>query len=135
MTEGCLKQTCKDGLWRPSLIPNTAISAKTAENGCTTTVMECEYDGHKESTIAIGGDNCLKLTEENHADGLEKKLDNIEEKINTIEEKADTAEIVDLLKQLLEQNSKKTGKFIFTISPRTSTFHQIPVSMLIMVRF
>merc|ERR1719427_2238603 len=58
-TEGCLKQTCKNGVWRPSLeetvccyereafTPNTTITATTTQDGCTTSSTECRLDGNK----------------------------------------------------------------------------------------
>ena len=71
-TEGCLKQTCKNGVWRPSLEmtvccfereafpPNTTITAITTKDGCTKSSMECIPDGDKAKMVLKLENSCNK---------------------------------------------------------------------------
>merc|ERR1711892_1003825 len=86
-TEGCLKQTCKNGVWRPSLEEtvccyereaftlHTTITATTTQDGCTTSSIECRLDGNKAKMVFQVENNCPKHLMENQMDALEGKVD------------------------------------------------------------
>ena len=70
-----MKQTCKDGVWRPSLEqdvccyndeafpPNTTITATT--DGCTEASIECRSDGNKARMVLnVDSTSCLTVEQQ-----------------------------------------------------------------------
>ena len=67
-TEGCLKMTCKAGVWRSSLdasiccynrqpyLPNTTITA--TEDGCATAVIYCTQEDDVATVVLQVENNC-----------------------------------------------------------------------------
>jgi len=104
-TEGCIKQTCKNGIWRPSLEetgccyegeafpPNSIITAVIAEDGCTRTTIECRPDGNKAKMVLNVENNCPAPLVVNSLDELEGMINKIEGKLETVEGKVETVEM------------------------------------------
>ena len=135
-TDGCLKLTCKNGVWRPSIdqtvccydgeafTPGGIIIEKTGQDGCTISSIRCvsDIDNKAEMVIDVSSSVCLDL--EAKIDILEQKVDNVEQnvgsvdgKVKVVEEKVDSVEgkmhavegKLDTLKPLLEEFISKSG--------------------------
>eukprot|EP00092_Neocalanus_flemingeri_P017335 GFUD01018750.1.p1 GENE.GFUD01018750.1~~GFUD01018750.1.p1 ORF type:complete len:194 (-),score=32.26 GFUD01018750.1:135-716(-) len=92
--EGCLRITCKNGVWRPSLeetvccyqrqayTPHTIITATTAQDGCTTSSIECRLDSGNAKMI-VQVENSCPIASQDQFEGLQ---DMLKEQMSEIDE-------------------------------------------------
>ena len=126
-TDGCLKQTCKNSVWRPSFdetvccyegeafTPNTTITATTT--GCIMTSIQCREDGNNAKMVLQVENTCQRLLEGKQMNELEDKLDTIEDELDTVGHKLDRIEVnVDAFEEKLEVVEEKLDglKQLFT---------------------
>jgi len=110
-TEGCLKQSCKNGSWRPSLDgsvccyerepfkPGSIISSTTSEDGCTTSSIECKIEEKDAKLDLKVENNCRSSIVPNQMEAIEQRietfaaqLDMVDAKVYIVDEKVDTFE-------------------------------------------
>eukprot|EP00092_Neocalanus_flemingeri_P010981 GFUD01011824.1.p1 GENE.GFUD01011824.1~~GFUD01011824.1.p1 ORF type:complete len:447 (+),score=101.01 GFUD01011824.1:59-1399(+) len=86
-TEGCIRQTCKDGVWmatlektvccyeREAVTPNKNIITTTSQDGCTTTTLDCTLDDGQAKMVFSAENSCPKPATENQIEELTQMLE------------------------------------------------------------
>ena len=124
LTNGCIKETCRDGFWVATMNdgvcchehqahkPNTIVTTTMADD-CIGTSIECRLDGDSAKMVFLAENHCPKPATESHVDNqtqlLEAKIDKLNVKIEAeIDELGVKMEAeMDSLKVDMEANKEK----------------------------
>jgi len=130
-TEGCLKHTCKSGVWRTSLDqnlccyqreafkPGSTITTSPSADGCATTSIVCEFHNNIARAIIKHNNWCAIPSYKNSDIDLVEKMGHIEEKADRL------VEGIDLLEKKIDKGKVSMAAFEENIASIEEKFEKL----------